>query len=129
MVLETYARGPDGKQQCLELLAANGIAFPDTPTLALHRGRIDLLDAHLARDPRLLRRTFAQIEIGSDGQVTVRHDKPPQEARCPLMSGAEVRGRTDAVTDAGGLGPVRGREAPCRARGLSIADDPSIRWC
>src|SRR5436309_7032217 len=31
--------------------------------MALHRGRIDLLEAHLRRDPALLRRTFAYEEI------------------------------------------------------------------
>src|SRR5262245_22157992 len=63
MVLETYSRNPDGKHQCLELMAAHGVALPDTPTMALHRGRLDLLDAHLARDPRLLSRTFSHREI------------------------------------------------------------------
>ena len=37
--------------------------MPDTPTMALHRGRIDLLEEHLRRDPTLLRRTFACEEI------------------------------------------------------------------
>ena len=31
--------------------------------MAVHRGRIDLLDAHLARDPHLLTRTFSHEEI------------------------------------------------------------------
>jgi hypothetical protein len=63
MVLQTYARNPDGKHRCLERLAAHGIALPDTAPVALHRGRIDLLAAHLARDPSLLRRTFSHREI------------------------------------------------------------------
>jgi hypothetical protein len=63
MVLETYSRNPEGKHQCLELMAAHGLAMPDTPTMALHRGRIDLLEAHVARDPRLLARTFSHREI------------------------------------------------------------------
>jgi hypothetical protein len=33
------------------------------PTMALHRGRIDLLEQHLHRDPQLLRRTFSFEEI------------------------------------------------------------------
>ena len=37
--------------------------FPDTPTMALHRGRIDLLEKHLRRDPKLLSRTFSHREI------------------------------------------------------------------
>lgn len=63
LVLETYCRDPEGKHRCLELLARHGIALPDTPTLALHRGRIDLLESHLGRDPRLVARTFAHEEI------------------------------------------------------------------
>jgi len=63
MVLETYSRNPPGKHRCLELFAAHGIALPDTPVMALHRGRIDLLDDHLRRDPGLLARTFSHAEI------------------------------------------------------------------
>ena len=64
MVLETYGRHPAGKHRCLELLAERGgIEFPDTPPMAVHRGRIDLLEAHLRRDPGLLSRTFSHREI------------------------------------------------------------------
>jgi hypothetical protein len=63
MVLATYTRYPKEKHECLELLAANGIALPDTPTMAIHRGRLDLLEQHLQRDPQLLRRTFTEAEI------------------------------------------------------------------
>jgi len=63
MVLETYCRNPEGKHRCLELFAAHGIELPDTPTMALHRGRIDLLAEHLRRDPDLLDRTYSHQEI------------------------------------------------------------------
>src|SRR5262245_58205921 len=63
MLLETYCRNPSGKHRCLELLAAHGIALPDTPCMALHRGRRDLLEVHLRRDPGLLARTFAHTDI------------------------------------------------------------------
>jgi len=63
MLLETYGRNPPGKHRCLELIAAHGIALPDTPCMAVHRGRLDLLEAHLQRDPRLLARTFAHTDI------------------------------------------------------------------
>jgi ankyrin repeat protein len=64
MVLEGYGRHPEGKHACLELLARHGgIVFPDTPTMAVHRGRVDLLEAHLRRDPGLLSRTFSHAEI------------------------------------------------------------------
>jgi hypothetical protein len=63
LVLEIYARGPDGKHACLELFASHGVVLPDTPTMAVHRGRIDLLEDHLRRDPQLLSRTFSHKEI------------------------------------------------------------------
>lgn len=63
LLLETYSRNPDGKHRCLELMAEHGIELPDTPTMALHRGRIDLLEEHLERDPELLSRCFSHGEI------------------------------------------------------------------
>ncbi len=63
LLLQTYCRGPEGKHRCLELVAERGIALPDTPTMAVHRGRIDLLEAHLRRDSELLTRTFSHEEI------------------------------------------------------------------
>jgi ankyrin repeat protein len=63
MVLQTYSRNPQGKHQCLELFAEQGIDLPDTPPMAVHRGRIDLLAAHLQRAPELLGRTFSHEEI------------------------------------------------------------------
>jgi hypothetical protein len=41
----------------------HGLELPDTPTMALHRGRIDLLEKHLRRDPTLLQRNFTHEEI------------------------------------------------------------------
>jgi len=63
MLLQTYCRGPENKHHCLELAAEQGVALPDTPPMALHRGRIDPLEAHLRRDPQLLSRTFSHEEI------------------------------------------------------------------
>lgn len=63
VVLETDSRRPAAKHAILELYARHGLEYPDTPTMALHRGRIDLLEAHLARDPGLLTRTFSHREI------------------------------------------------------------------
>jgi hypothetical protein len=59
----------------------HGLELPDTPTMALHRGRIDLLEAHLARDPRLLERTFSHQEIyppdlGCHDEVLATHGTP-----------------------------------------------------
>ncbi len=63
LALETYARNPDGKHRILETMAAHGIPLPDTPPMAVHRGRLDLLKQHLRRDPSLLERTFSHREI------------------------------------------------------------------
>ena len=63
VVLETDSRNPTMKHQILEMYVRNGLVLPDTPTMALHRGRIDLLEDHLRRDPGLLERTFTHEEI------------------------------------------------------------------
>ena len=63
VVLESDSRNPDAKHTILEMYAQHGCPFPDTPMMALHRGRIDLLEAHLRRDPQLLSRAFTFAEI------------------------------------------------------------------
>lgn len=63
MVLGTYARNAPGRHGCLEALAAAGCDLPETPILALHRGRLDLLEEHLRRDPFLLSRRFSLAEV------------------------------------------------------------------
>jgi ankyrin repeat protein len=63
LILQTYSRDPKGKHGCLELVATRGAELPDTPVMAVHRGRIDLLEDHLRRDPQLLNRTFSHEEI------------------------------------------------------------------
>jgi hypothetical protein len=62
-ILQSSNRYPRGKHRCLELAAGQGIALADTPLMAVHRGRIDLLEEHLRRDPGMLARTFAHEEI------------------------------------------------------------------
>ena len=63
VVLETDSRKPAEKHAILEMYVQHGFELPDTPTMALHRGRIDLLEEHLRRDPSLLGRTFTHEEI------------------------------------------------------------------
>src|SRR5579884_3193930 len=63
MLIGTYMRRPEGKHACLEVMVEAGFALPDTPILALHRGRIDLLQQHLERDTQLLERRFSEAEI------------------------------------------------------------------
>ena len=81
VVLETDGRNPAAKHAILEMYVAHGLELPDTPTMALHRGRIDLLEKHLARDPGLLHRTFSHEEIyppelGCHDEVLATHGTP-----------------------------------------------------
>lgn len=64
-----YMRRPKDKAACLEMVHAAGFPLPDTPIMALHRSRLDLLDAHLDRDPSLLERrfTYAEVFVNHDG--------------------------------------------------------------
>ena len=57
------SRKPDDKRRILELYAEHGYVYPDTPIMAFHRGRFDLLEAHLARNPDLINRRFTSEEI------------------------------------------------------------------
>ena len=61
--LGTDSRNPPAKHRILEMYVEHGFEPADTPVMALHRGRIDLLEAHLARDPDLLTRTFDIADI------------------------------------------------------------------
>jgi ankyrin repeat protein len=63
MLIGTYSRNAKGKNACLDVLADAGLELPDTPAMAFHRGRIDLLEAHLDRDPSLLEHRFDESEI------------------------------------------------------------------
>jgi hypothetical protein len=63
LILQTYSRNPEGKHRCLGLVAEHGVDLPDTPTMAVQRGRTDLLESHLGRDPELLSRTFSHQDI------------------------------------------------------------------
>ena len=61
-----YSRRAKEKNACLEIVGAAGFALPDAPVMALHRGRLDLLQEHLDRDPSLLERRFTDREIFFD---------------------------------------------------------------
>jgi len=81
VVLETDSRNPAAKHRILELYVEYGFELPDTPVMALHRGRIDLLEQHLHRDPALLSRRFSFVEIyppelGCHDEVLATHGTP-----------------------------------------------------
>ena len=63
MIICIYSRNAEGKHACLEIIGEAGFALPDTPVMALHRGRLDLLQEHLDRDPALLNRRFTYGEV------------------------------------------------------------------
>jgi len=81
VVLETDSRNPTAKHRILELYEEYGFKYPDTAAMALHRGRLDLLEQHLKRDPQLLRRRFTWEEIfppemGCHDEVLATHGTP-----------------------------------------------------
>jgi len=81
VVLETDSRKPEAKHAILEMYVQHGLELPDTPTMALHRGRIDLLEAHRRRDPGMLNRTFTHEEIyprglGCHDEILATHGTP-----------------------------------------------------
>jgi ankyrin repeat protein len=63
MLVGTYARNAKARNACLEAFAEAGFDLPDTPAMAFHRGRLDLLQVHLDREPSLLERRFRLNEI------------------------------------------------------------------
>jgi hypothetical protein len=77
-VVQTDARNPEAKHAILEMYVKHGLRLPDTPPWALHRGRLDLLEEHLSRDPGMLNRTWSHRDIypeellcGPPGNATV----------------------------------------------------------
>ena len=80
-VLETDSRKPAAKHAILEMYARHGAVLPDTAPMAVHRGRVDLLEELLRRDPSLLSRTFSHEEIfppslGCHDEVLATHGTP-----------------------------------------------------
>jgi len=154
MVVGTYMRGSKGKHECLEVFASQGFALPDTPCMAFHRGRIELLEKHLKRDPALLSRCFSAAEIfppemglhPGDGlhvtpvngatllHLAIEYDELDMAAWL-LEKGADVNGRSDVDADGfGGHTPLfhavvaLGARDDAKARLLlKHGADPNIR--
>lgn len=135
MVVATYSRNAAGKQACLEVFAEAGFTLPDTPCIALARGRTDLLEKHIRMDPLLLSRTFTQGEIYPEA-LGVRHGdgltftpldgttllhqaiefEDTKLARWLLQNGADPNAR--ATIDADGFGG----HAPLHHTVISVGD-------
>ena len=86
-VIGSDSRRPADKRRILELYAEHGYIYPDTVIMAFHRGRFDLLERHLARDPQLLARQFA---IGDIFPPEVGCDQAPYEAMGTPVDGGTL---------------------------------------
>jgi hypothetical protein len=123
MLIGTYCRNTDGKHRCLEMCAERGVDLPDTAPMAVHRGRIDLLEALFAHDPGIIERTFTAEEmyqpaVGHRGDPSLMCNMTPpaggtllhlcvdceeiEIARWLIAKGADVNAR--ATIDADGFG-------------------------
>lgn len=81
VVLETDSRNVEAKHRILGLYAEHGFVFPDTPVMAIHRGRLDLLEQHVKHDAGLLTRTFTHEEmyppeLGCHDEAQATHGTP-----------------------------------------------------
>ncbi len=63
LILEGYHRYPPGKHACLRFFEERGIALPDTPVMALHRGDTQRLATMLDAAPALANATFGHRDI------------------------------------------------------------------
>jgi hypothetical protein len=88
-LLGTDSRNPAAKHRILELYVEHGLEPPDTPVMALHRGRVDLLQAQLDRDPELLTRTFPVTDLFPP-ELGCRTDV----FRPPVAQGTPIHGTT-----------------------------------
>ena len=86
-VIGSDSRRPADKRRILALYAEHGYVYPNTPIMAFHRGRFDLLEQHLARDPGLLTRMFP---IGEIFPPEVGCDHPPHEAMGTPVDGGTL---------------------------------------
>jgi ankyrin repeat protein len=86
MLVGTYWRNPPGRRACFEVFAEAGFPFPDTAPMAIHRGRIDLLETCLVREPAIVERHFPETEI-YPAELGV---KPRDGLHCAPLDGATL---------------------------------------
>ena len=86
-VIGSDSRRPADKRRILAIYEEHGYVYPGTPVMAFHRGRFDLLEQQLARDPGLLARTFAIEEIFPR---EVGCGQPPYEAMGTPVDGGTL---------------------------------------
>ncbi len=83
MAFRTYMKQCARRHLCLEILIGAGISCRDTPATALMRGRIDLLERHLAHDPQLVSRRLSL----SDLSIPEFGGEPFGTVRAPVVGG------------------------------------------
>jgi ankyrin repeat protein len=148
MLICIYTRRARDKAACLEIVGAAGFALPDTPVMALHRGRLDLLQEHLDRDPSLLVRRFTHREVFCstlDGPAGDAYPATPVSggtllhlalefddidvARWLIERGADVNARaaSDAEGFAGGGHTPLFHTVVNLASGMGLNDDSKAR--
>jgi hypothetical protein len=79
--------GSDSRRPADKRDEEHGYIYPDTPVMAFHRGRFDLLAQHVARDPHLLARQFTGAEIFPP---EVGCDHPPYQAMGTPVDGGTL---------------------------------------
>lgn len=63
VVIDSDTRAPERKHAVIEMYVEHGFQLPDTPVMAVHRGRVDMLAKHIDRDPTILERTYSYAEL------------------------------------------------------------------
>jgi hypothetical protein len=140
-----YMRRPKDKDACLEIVDAAGFPLPDTPVMALHRSRLDLLQEHLDRDPSLLGRQFKynEVFVNHDGTTGDAYPATPvtggtllhlalefddiEVARWLIERGADVNARAAIVVgDSEGHTPLF-HTVVNLASGMGLDDDSKAR--
>jgi ankyrin repeat protein len=119
-VIRTYARSPH-LGECIDLLRAAGCPSRYDPlpvVIDLLCGRADLLAEHLAREPQLVSRRFAELDFGVTAArrltltgATLLHVAAEygqvEAAKLLLEGGADVNSRTEVNQDGvGGQTPI-----------------------
>jgi ankyrin repeat protein len=139
-----YTRRPRDKAECLEIVGAAGFPLPDSPIMALHRSRLDLLQKHLDHDPSLLDRrfTYADVFINHDGSMGDAYPATPVSggtllhlaiefddidvARWLIERGADVNARVAIGEGCQGHTPLF-HAAVNLASGMGLDDDSKAR--
>ena len=88
MVLATNDRSPRAKAECLRVMQQAGLAFPNTPPMALHLRDTSDLTAHMKRDPKMLASLYGEEDIfPSDYEI----NRPsPYAYATPLTGGVTL---------------------------------------